>query len=29
MTTLFGHILTEISTAKCSVLGGGTYLVSR
>jgi hypothetical protein len=28
MTTLFGHILTEISTAKCSVLGGGIHIVS-
>jgi hypothetical protein len=29
MTTLFGQILTEISTAKCNVLGGGVHLVSR
>jgi hypothetical protein len=29
MTTLFGHILTEISTAKCNALGGGAHLVSR
>jgi hypothetical protein len=28
MTTLFGHILTEISTAKCGLLGGGVHLVS-
>lgn len=29
MTALFGQILTEISTAKCKVLGGGGHLVSR
>ncbi len=29
MTTLFWHVLTEISTAKFNVLGGGVHLVSR